>query len=118
MEIAKAVVLAGKCPSFMPWPNVGVAARQLAAVANRPVLFHHLDALCLAGVRRAAIVTDSTTGASIRDAVGSREEWDLALTHLESGAISGVLGSSELADFVGADPVHMHYGDVLLPERL
>jgi glucose-1-phosphate thymidylyltransferase len=118
MEIAKAVVLAGKCPSFMPWPNVGCAARQLTAVANRPVLFHHLDALCRAGVRQAAIVTDPSTAAGIRAAVGAGEEWDLALTHVESDAISGALASSELAGFVGDEPVHVHYGDVLLRERL
>jgi glucose-1-phosphate thymidylyltransferase len=87
-------------------------------VANRPVLFHHLDALVDAGVREAAIVTDTTTGAGIRDAVGDGAAWGLALTHLEGDGKPNVLASAPVADFVGSSPVLVHQGDVLLRERL
>jgi glucose-1-phosphate thymidylyltransferase len=87
-------------------------------VANRPVLFHHLDALVDAGVREAAIVTDTTTGAGIRDAVGDGAAWGLALTHLEGDGKPNVLASGPVADFVGWSPVLVHQGDVLLRERL
>ena len=83
MEIAKAVVLAGAYSGPRIWPSVGVAARQLAPVANRPVLFHHLDSVAGAGVRQAAVVTDATTGASIREALGEGSEWGLELIHVE-----------------------------------
>ena len=118
MEIAKAVVLAGECRGSAPWPSVGVAARQLAPVANRPVLFHHLDALQSAGITEAAIVTDGTTGASIREAIGDGSDWGLELTHLEYHGTSNVLACSSLAAFVGAAPVVVQHGDVLLRERL
>ena len=118
MEIAKAVVLAGECGGSAPWPSVGVAARQLAPVANRPVLFHHLDALQSAGVTEAAIVTDRTTGACIRGAVGDGSDWGLELTHLEYHGTSNVLACSSVASFVGASPVVVQHGDVLLRERL
>jgi glucose-1-phosphate thymidylyltransferase len=117
MKIAKAVVLAGACPSSAPWPSVGFPARQLAPVANRPVLFHHLDALAGAGVRQAAILTDATTRASVRQAVGDGSEWGLELTHFEHEGIPSVLASSAMADFVGGEPVVIHHGDVLLRER-
>src|SRR3954463_7344236 len=117
MEIAKAVVLAGACPGPGPWPFAGFAARQLAPVANRPVLFHHLDALAGAGVRQAAIVTDTTTRASIREAVADGSEWGLEITHLDHGGITDAFDSL-LADFVGAEPAFVQYGDVLLAERL
>ena len=116
--IAKAVVLAGDCRGSAQWPSLGVAARQLAPVANRPVLFHHLDALVGAGVRQAAIVTDSTTGASIREAVGDGSDWGLELTHLEYDGALDVLASAPVAAFVGSSPVLVHQGDVLLRERL
>jgi glucose-1-phosphate thymidylyltransferase len=118
MEIAKAVVLAGTCPSSVPWPGVGLAARQLAPVANRPVLFHHLDALAAAGVREVAIVTDTTTRASIREALSDGSEWGLELTHLDHDGLSNVLASSLVGEFVGSEPVLVHHGDVLLRERL
>jgi glucose-1-phosphate thymidylyltransferase len=118
MEIAKAVVLAGACRGSAPWPSVGFAARQLAPVANRPVLFHHFDALAGAGIRQAAIVTDATTRTSIREAVGDGSEWGLELTHVEHSDEINVLDASAVVDFVGADPVLVHHGDVLLRERL
>jgi glucose-1-phosphate thymidylyltransferase len=118
MEIAKAVVLAGACPGSAPWPSVGLEARQLAPVANRPVLFHHLDALACAGVRQAAIVTDATTSTSIAEAVGDGSEWGLELIHLRQDGHGDVLGSPLLIDFIGAEPVVVHHGDVLLREPL
>ena len=118
MEIAKAVVLAGECRGSVPWPSVGVPARQLAPVANRPVLFHHLDALESAGVREAAIVTDRATGACIRGAVGDGSDWGLELTHLEYHGTSSVLACSSVARFIGGAPVVVQHGDVLLRERI
>jgi glucose-1-phosphate thymidylyltransferase len=118
MQLAKAVVLAGHCQGAAPWPGLGLAARQLAPVANRPVLFHHLDALAGAGVRQAAIVTDGITRASIREAVGDGSEWGLELTHLEDDGACNVLASAPVAEFVDSAPVLVHHGDVLLREPL
>jgi glucose-1-phosphate thymidylyltransferase len=118
MEIGKAVVLAGTCSGSAPWPSVGFAARQLAPVANRPVLFHHLDALAGAGIRQAAIVTDAITRASIREAVGDGSDWGLELSHVEHAGTVEALACSQLAEFAGSDPVLVHHGDVLLQERL
>src|SRR3954452_8844228 len=101
MKIAKAVVLAGACAGPSPWPSVGLAARQLAPVANRPVLFHHLDALAAAGIRQAAIVTDATTRACIRAALGDGSDWGLELTHLHHGGAANVLAYPSMAAFVG-----------------
>jgi glucose-1-phosphate thymidylyltransferase len=97
---------------------VGFAARQLAPVANRPVLFHHLDALAGAGIRQAAILTDATTRPSIEEALGDGSEWGLELTHLEHLERLNVLDASAVAAFIGSEPVLVHHGDVLLRERL
>jgi glucose-1-phosphate thymidylyltransferase len=118
MEIAKAVVLAGAYAGPTIWPSVGFAARQLAPVANRPVLFHHLDAVAGAGVRQAAVVTDATTGASIREALGDGSEWGLELIHVEDDGPFDPFASRVVAEFVGTAPVLVHHGDVLLREQL
>jgi len=118
MKIAKAVVLAGECGGSTPWPSMGIAARQLAPVANRPVLFHHLDALQSAGVTEAAIVTDAVTGASIRAAVGDGSDWELDVTHLEYHGTADVIASASVSAFVGGAPVIVQHGDVLMRERL
>jgi glucose-1-phosphate thymidylyltransferase len=118
MEIAKAVVLAGDCRGTEPWPSLGRPARQLAPVANKPVLFHHIDALKSAGVREAAVVTDATTRTGIREAVGDGSEWGLDVSYLDEDEQTDVLGSAALAGFAGAGPVIVQHGDVLLRERL
>jgi len=117
MKIAKAVVLAGECGGSQ-WPSMGIAARQLAPVANRPVLFHHLDTLQSAGVTEAAIVTDGVTGTSIRAAVGDGSDWDLDVTHLEYHGTADVLATSSVSAFVGGAPVIVGHGDILMRERL
>jgi hypothetical protein len=45
MEIAKAVVLAGACSGSDDLSERGLRRASARAVANRPVLFHHLDAV-------------------------------------------------------------------------
>jgi glucose-1-phosphate thymidylyltransferase len=116
MEIAKAVVLAGDCRGPDPWPNLGLTARQLAPVANKPVLFHHLEALAGAGVDRALVVTDDTTRSSIPEALGDGSAWGLGISYVDGGP--SMLASSTLAEFVGPGPVLVHDGDVLVRERL
>jgi glucose-1-phosphate thymidylyltransferase len=118
MEIAKAVVLAADCRGKEPWPSLGPPARQLAPIANKPVLFHHLDALKSAGVHEAAVITDETTRTSIREAVGDGSAWGLEVCYLDQDEHTDVLGSAAVADFAGSAPVLVQHGDVLLRERL
>lgn len=110
MDIAKAVVVAVDCGGSASWPALGLATPLLVPVANRPVLFHHLDALRDAGVRAVAIVTDETTRACLPEA-------------LEGGAVCGldvmfVRRPEEATEFVGDAAVVLHVGDALMCEPL
>jgi glucose-1-phosphate thymidylyltransferase len=118
MEIAKAVVLAGDCGGPEPWPSLGLPARQLAPVANKPVLFHHLSTLAGAGVRDAVVVTDDVTHTSIRDAIGDGSAWGLDVLYVDEDGRADVLASPAIANFVGDGPVVVQHGDVLLHEGL
>jgi glucose-1-phosphate thymidylyltransferase len=118
MEIVKAVVLASDRHGPEAWPSLGLAARQLAPVANKPVLFHHLEALRAAGVRHAAVVIDETTGTEIRLAVGDGSPWGLEVVYLEGDGTLDVLASPAVADFAGGSPVLVQHGDVLVGDRL
>jgi glucose-1-phosphate thymidylyltransferase len=118
MNVGKAVVLATDCRGPEPWPNLGLASRQLAPVANKPVLFHHLEALSAAGIAETAIVCDRRSNAGIRDAVGDGSAWDLKVRYVEESPAQSILSSSAVADFVGIAPVLVLHGDVLLHEKL
>jgi glucose-1-phosphate thymidylyltransferase len=118
MNIAKAVVLAGDCRGPEAWPSLGLSTRHLAPVANKPVVFHHLAALCEAGIDEAAIVTDRTTSDGIRDAVGDGSAWGLDVHYVEGAPGADVLASPAVAEFVRSAPVVVQHADVLLRVKL
>jgi glucose-1-phosphate thymidylyltransferase len=118
MNIAKAVVLAADCRGPEPWPSLGLPSRHLAPLANKPVLFHHLEALSGAGIRQTAIVTDGTTRAGIRAAVGDGSPWGLDVHYVDGSSIESILSSPAIAEFVGSAPIVIQHGDVLLREQL
>jgi glucose-1-phosphate thymidylyltransferase len=118
MRTAKAVVLATDCRGPEPWPSLGLATRHLAPVANKPVLFHHLEALSAAGIGETAIVCDRRSNASIRAAVGDGSAWDLEVHYVVESPSEGILSSAGVADFVGSAPVLLQHGDILLHDNL
>jgi glucose-1-phosphate thymidylyltransferase len=118
MRIAKAVVLAAESEVREPWPNLGLSTRHLAPVANKPVLFHHLEALATAGVGETAIVCDRRSNAGIRRAVGDGSAWGLRVRYIEESPWDDILASRPLAEFVGSAPVLVQHGDILLRETV
>jgi glucose-1-phosphate thymidylyltransferase len=118
METAKAIVLAGDCGGPEPWPSLGLPARQLAPVANKPILFHQLEALARAGVRETAVVTDGLTDASIREAVGDGSTWGLDVRYVKHEGRNDALVSRAVTDFVDGAPLLVQHGDVLFRERV
>jgi glucose-1-phosphate thymidylyltransferase len=118
MNIAKAVVLAADSRNPEPWPGLGLSTRHLAPVANKPVLFHHLEALSAAGIGETAIVCDRRSNAAVREAVGDGSSWGLDVRYFEESPLDGILASAAVADFVGYEPVLVQHGDILLDEDL
>jgi glucose-1-phosphate thymidylyltransferase len=118
MNVAKAVVLATDRRGPEPWPDLGLSTRQLARVANKPVLFHHLEALSAAGIGETAIVCDRRSNAAIRDAVGDGSAWNLDVHYVEASPLESLLSSTAVAEFIGSGPVLVQHGDILLHESL
>ena len=112
------MVLAGESRGPVAWPDLGLAARQLAPVANKPILFHHLEAVAGVGVREAVLVTDAVTDASIRDAVGDGSSWGLDVRYVRHDGRDDPLASPELTGFLDGTPLLIQHGDVLLRERM
>jgi glucose-1-phosphate thymidylyltransferase len=119
MEIAKALILAGRGCDDRPWPTAPAGPKHLFPIANRPILFHNLEALRSAGVLEAAILVDSDTGSAIERAVGDGRELGLSVRYREWNSAAGV-GAALAAghDFVGDEPVLVQHGDALLRERM
>src|SRR3954447_16397802 len=114
MEIAKALILTGCAGDDRPWPTAPNGPKHLFPVANRPILFHNLEALRAAGVLEGVMLVDSDSGDAIERAVGDGRDWGLNLryeTWRPGDGIGGALGAAER--FVTDEPVLVQMGDAL-----
>ena len=119
MEIAKALILAGRATDDRPWSAVPAGPKQLFPIANRPILFHNLEALRNAGLLEAVILVERDSGEAIERAVGDGSDWGLAVRYAEyvpGVGLSGALAAGR--EFLGGEGVLVQQGDALLRERM
>jgi glucose-1-phosphate thymidylyltransferase len=119
MEIAKAVVLAGPACGDRPWPSAPAGPKHLVPVANRPILFHNLEALRGNGLLEAVIAVGPDDGDEIERAVGDGSDWELVVRFADFAPEVGVAGAlAACRDFVADEPVVVQHGDALLRDRI
>jgi glucose-1-phosphate thymidylyltransferase len=118
VEIAKALILAGRPAHDQPWPSVSTGPKHLVPVANQPILFHNLESLRRAGLIEATIALDQHS-AEIREAVGDGSPWGLTVQYVDWHPQSGVDGALDAArKFVGEEPLLVEPGDILHRELI
>lgn len=119
MKIAKAVILADSVGHAQPWPAVAAGSKHLFPVANRPILFHHLESLHRAGLLEATIVADPAARDAIRSAVGDGRRWKLSVRYEQCTGAGGLTGAlAACRSFIGGEPVLVQQADALLSGRL
>jgi glucose-1-phosphate thymidylyltransferase len=112
----KALVLAGGTGSRLR-PFSHSMPKQLVPVANKPVLFHGLEALRAAGITEAGIIINP--GSAVRAAVGSGSDFGLGITYIEQEQPRGLAHCVLIAkDFLGDDDFAMYLGDNLFAEGI
>jgi glucose-1-phosphate thymidylyltransferase len=93
--------------------------KHLIPVANRPILFHNLEALRAAGVLEATLLVEPGAGQAIESAVGDGREWGIGVRYDEWEPEEGVSGALAVGnDFLRGEPVLVLQGDALLRERM
>jgi glucose-1-phosphate thymidylyltransferase len=119
MEIAKAIILAGAVGREHPHPAVGTGSPYLFPIANRPLLFHHLESLRRGGLLEATILVDREAHEPTARAVADGGPWDLTIRFGECPAGHGVRQALEACrSFIGEEPVLVQRADTLLRGRL
>ena len=119
MKIAKAVILANGVDHEQPWPAVSPGSKHLFPVANRPILFHHLESLHRAGLLEATIVADPYAREAIKHAVGDGRRWKLSVRYEQCPGAGGLTGAlAACRSFIGEEPVLVQQADALLRGRL
>ena len=119
VEIAKALILAGRTDLDQPWPSIRSGPKHLVPVANRPILFHHLETLRRAGMLEATIAVEPESARLIGAAVGDGSDWNLAIRYVEWMPVTGIGGALTAArDFIGEEPVLVRPADALHREQI
>ncbi|HEX6526487.1 MAG TPA: glucose-1-phosphate thymidylyltransferase [Streptosporangiaceae bacterium] len=113
----KALVLSGGTGTRLR-PHSYSTPKQLVPVANKPVLFHGLEAIRNAGIVDVGIVVN-TPGAAIRAAVGDGSSFGMNITYLSQDEPLGLAHCVVIAkEFLGGDDFLMYLGDNVFSEGL
>jgi glucose-1-phosphate thymidylyltransferase len=115
MQVAKAVVVARDGGDDEQWPGFGFRARPLMPIANKPVLFHALEALEAGGIRAVAMVVDGATQNDIRTAVGDGRRFGVEVEYFEAPKDIGLVDVLRGAEsFLHGEPFVVQEGDALV----
>jgi glucose-1-phosphate thymidylyltransferase len=113
----KGLVLSGGAGTRLR-PITHTSAKQLVPVANKPVLFYGLEALCAAGVTDVGIVVGDTH-AEIEAAVGDGSALGIRVTYIRQQAPLGLAHAVLTAEeFLAGSPFVMYLGDNLLRDGI
>jgi glucose-1-phosphate thymidylyltransferase len=111
----KALVL---CAATASWPldRAHTGSKPLAPVANRPIVFHALDAIAEAGIHDVGVVVGDAR-AELEAALGDGSQFGVRLTFIQQHEARGVAHCVQLArEFLGDDDFLLYVGDNLLED--
>ncbi|WP_242911402.1 glucose-1-phosphate thymidylyltransferase [Actinomadura terrae] len=111
----KALVLAGGTGSRLR-PFSHTTPKQLIPVANKPVLFHGLEALAAVGITEIGVIVNAGATA-VRTAVGDGSAFGVDVTYVPQDEPRGLAHCVLIArDFLGDDDFVMYLGDNVFAE--
>jgi glucose-1-phosphate thymidylyltransferase len=119
VDVAKAVVVARETSDERAWAGLGFPPGPLMPVANKPVLFHSLEALRAGGIKAVAIVVGDRTRDEMRSAVGDGSRWSLSVEYLEAPSDTGLVDVLRGADaFLRGEPFFVQEGEALVRDPI
>jgi glucose-1-phosphate thymidylyltransferase len=95
-------------------PLTHTRAKQLMPVANKPILFYGIEAICQAGIEDIGIIVGDTAD-EIQAAAGDGSRWGVRINYIHQEAPLGLAHAVLTAEeFLGDDPFVMYLGDNIL----
>jgi glucose-1-phosphate thymidylyltransferase len=113
----KALILAGGEGTRLR-PITHTSAKQLIPVANKPVLFYAIEAVCEGGIKDIGIIVGDTKN-EVKAAVGDGGLWGVKVTYIEQEAPLGLAHAVKIAEgYIGKESFVMFLGDNLIKEGI